>query len=148
MQVVHEFIDYEKFIEENEVLLFTANSTIDRSFNLVMGAGNAKACKQARPHLAADFGVLIDHHSEFHLCEVHVDLGRVMAFQTKIDWKNRTPMSLLGASIFVLNEKALSEPDTTFHLPCPGVNNGGLSLKKVMPMLQNLPDNVIVYYKE
>ena len=32
-----------------------------------------------------------------------------------------------------------------FHLPCPAVSHGGKSVEDVLPMLECLPDNVIVY---
>ncbi|AHI61210.1 hypothetical protein vBVpaS1601_68 [Vibrio phage vB_VpaS_1601] len=148
MKLVRELLNYERTINELECLIFTANSTIDRRGNLVMGAGNALACKDAFPFVSNELGDQIEHLSEFNLHEVHVDRGTVMAFQTKINWKHKTPLYLLKNSIAALKEKAETECDRVFHLPCPGVNNGGMSVEKVMPLLECLPDNVIVYLAE
>lgn len=139
-------LDYDQEIQENHCVIFTANSTINKQGHLVMGAGNALACKKAYPYLAAEFGKLIEDQSRFHLCEVVVGFGTVMAFQTKVHWKKSTPLDLLEESIKALSCTANLQPEVTFHLPCPAVNYGGMSISKVKPMLETLPDNVVVYY--
>jgi hypothetical protein len=66
-------------------------------------------------------------------------------FQTKYHWKDKSPLDLIEFSTNMLHHYAESRPDETFHLPYPGINNGGLRPGQVYPIIKNLPDNVFVW---
>lgn len=48
----------------------------------------------------------------------------------------------------MLERTAVKYKDKKFGLPFPAINNGGLTVDVVLPYLEKLPDNVIVYHLE
>ncbi len=145
MKLVRKRLSYCRGLVGNNIYLFTANSVIRGNGNLVMGAGCAKTVKTTYKGIDILFGKQIENLSVFNLKFVQWNGQWIGAFQTKINWQDSSPMDVVQGSIDQLLHVAIRRPNYTFHLPCPAVNHGGKSEKEIVPLLEKLPDNVIVY---
>ena len=142
---------------KEHVYLFTANSIVKPNGELVMGRGIAKAVKDSYPGIDKVFGKRIPFGSRFGLSKVYFQADiwdekwgaykiiPIYAFQTKTDYRHSSPLDLIEYSVSKLKEEAESYPDVTYHLPFPGCGNGGRTNEEVLPLLQCLPDNVLIY---
>lgn len=129
-----------------DLILFTANNTLDKNGHLVMGAGAALEAKELFPDAPARFGHLLNGgtpnygvailgYADFHLG----------AFQTKIHWRDPSPLSLIEYSVNKLIHCA--DRFRRIALNFPGTGCGLVSESVVMPIIQKLPDNVFIYQK-
>lgn len=123
---------------------WTANQII---FNgeLVMGAGIAKEAKLRFPDLPRLMAAAIVGLKEpFYLIECPQQL---IALQTKIHWRDPSPLWLVEESIKRLGKLAAANQTWVYHTVRPGCGLGGLSFQKqVKPLLYKYcPDNVIVW---
>ena len=125
-------------------LLFTSNKIVTAN-GLVMGAGNALACKKAFP----DMPVLIANQMKLlpDSGVVFIPQGNVWVgcFPTKNHWKDPSDVELVKQSIRELYQVATHLPHITFCLPAPAIGRGGLPWEVIEPLVQVLPDNVIVF---
>lgn len=127
----------------------TTNSILNKKGELVMGAGIAKQAKQKHPDLPKLFGDLIkekDVENKFY--GMLLAKRKYVAFQTKLHWKDNSPLDVVQRSIIMLKKTANKYADKTFGIPFPAINNGGLTVEIVLPLLQEIPDNVIIYHLE
>lgn len=156
MKLVNEKLDYGKFWHPNQVVIFTANSTLTKDGRLVMGAGAAKECRDAFIGIDKEFGSRIkrirDLYKTYNFCYMEIlfksqyeKWTRVGAFQTKCDWRNTSPTDLIYESTKQLINTSKCNPTKEFHMNFPGINYGGLSVESVTPIIEELPDNVFVY---
>jgi hypothetical protein len=145
MILKRERLQYKRGLVENEIFMFTANSTIRANGNLVMGAGCAKSVRDTYRGIDKLFGDKIVHLQEFNVTFVKWKEQWIGAFQTKLHCQKQSPMHLVKDGVEKLTRIANERPQWTFHLPCPAVNHGGQSVEDVLPLLEQLPDNVIVY---
>ena len=145
MILLRKRLSYPTTQRSNHIFLFTANSVVRNNGSLVMGAGCAKTVKERYKGIDVLFGDVIENLSVFGLQFVQWHNMWIGAFQTKVDWKNDSPMDVVQVSIDNLHHVALRRPKHTFHLPCPAVNHGGKDVREILPLLEKLPDNVIVY---
>ena len=136
---------YSRGLVGNNIYMFTANSTIKQNGRLVMGAGCAKSVRDMYIGIDKQFGNEIEHLSTFGCKFVQHKSQWIGAFQTKIHWQNKSPLDLVEVSVLQLKHIAERRGAYIFHLPCPAVSNGGRSVDDILPMLETLPDNVIVY---
>jgi hypothetical protein len=67
------------------------------------------------------------------------------AFQVKYHWKDPASLKLIQISTDQLNVVATAMPFSRFAMNFPGIGNGGLNRSEVLPIIENLPDNVYVY---
>lgn len=145
MQIVKKRLTYSRGLVGNNIYMFTANSVIKQNQRLVMGAGCAKPVRDFYPDIDKLFGKKIEHMSRFGVKFVKYKEQFIGAFQTKYDWQEGSPLELVEYSTKYLKFIADNKPEYTFHLPCPAVSHGGCSVEEILPMLEILPDNVIVY---
>ena len=145
MILKRERLQYKRGIVGNEIFMFTANSTIRENGNLVMGAGCARSVRDFYQGVDKLFGKKIVHLQEFNVTFVKWKEQWIGAFQTKLHWQKQSPLYLVKDGVEKLARIANERPQWTFHLPCPAVNHGGQSVEDVLPLLEQLPDNVIVY---
>lgn len=123
----------------------TTNSKLNNKRHLIMGAGNAKQAKELYPELPVVFGEQI-----LNTCG---DLGfygllkheKYFALQTKYHWKDKSSIELVKRSIHKLKLSSLKHPDKVFGIPFPAINHGKLKEDDVFPLLETLPDNIIVF---
>lgn len=130
-----------------DFVCITTNSILNKHGELIMGAGVAKAAKELHNDLPKLFGEAIKHKDKISgFYGMILVKDKYVAFQTKIHWKDRSPIDVVKKSVEMLNRTALKYNDKTFGLPFPAITNGGLSVDLVRPLLDKLPDNVIVYH--
>ena len=138
-------LDYSRGIVGNNIFMFTANSTLKSDGSLVMGAGCAKTVRDTYKGVDKLFGDKIVNLQEFNVTFVKWKEQWLGAFQTKLHWQKLSPLYLVEDSVDKLTRIAKERPTWSFHLPCPAVNHGGQPVEDVLPMLEKLPDNVIIY---
>lgn len=130
-------------LDNYDYACFTANSTIKADGSLVMGAGSAKVVRDKFPGSDVQFGKLITHFSEFNL--MHLPNTKIVALQTKIDWKEDSPLGVIENSINALRDYALKYPQVRLATVFPGINNGNRSEDELYDLINTLPDNVDVW---
>jgi len=143
---------WQEFGKPATIVLVTTNSVITRN-GLVMGKGSALEAAKRFPGIRMSlakklkelgfqsgtfptkiwYGVLVSKNNQIGI------------FQTKFDWRSPSGLDIVRFSCKMLREIALKHPDMTYHLPFPGVGNGGLPEELVLPILMTLPDNVFVW---
>lgn len=145
MITINKLLEYPKDIPEKHVYLFTANHTIKSNGELVMGAGAAKAVKNRYHHSPAAFGALVKGTPQAPVHVYKEGNGLLASFQTKEHWSKPSTLELVTASTKRLYAFAELAPDWVFHMNYPAIGYGGLSFEEVNPILEILPDNVILY---
>lgn len=73
----------------------------------------------------------------------------VGAFQSKLNWKDKSSLELIRTSAEALTDWALKNPDWEIRSAMPGCGNGGLTPDEVIGVLKDLgmPDNVKFFLK-
>lgn len=147
MKIVNGRLDYQRPWSLPDVYLFTGNTIVKNNGALVMGAGAAKQIRDAYPGIDGSFGKLIKRLPEAHILWVAFENPQQHLgwFKVKYHWADDADLDLIAESARRLAEIARSNPFRTYHLNYPGVGNGRLREAQVEPLLQVLPDNVIIY---
>lgn len=125
---------------------FTSNSVVKKDGSLVMGAGNAKQVRDMFDGLDKRLGQKVKRIRKYFI--VSDKKTKVFALQTKLHFKDNSPIDLVEESCQVLRVHAENNPDQLFAVPCPGVNHGRLSVDDVMVFLEKMPGNVHIWFKE
>ena len=73
------------------------------------------------------------------------DIDKMVAFQVKTHFKNRSDLGLIQKSANQLSTVAKKYPNKRLDLNFPGIGNGGRDVEKVMPIVKQLPDNVHIW---
>jgi hypothetical protein len=131
-----------------DLLLFTANSTLNREKALVMGAGAALTARQRMPDLSHALGVRIlgrgGSGGKYGIVSVQTQNNkRVGAFQTKYHFRDKADIELIAFSCMML--KRFAPNFERIAMNYPGIGLGGLSEHLVQPIIETLPDNVFIY---
>lgn len=130
-----------------DVYCVTTNAMLNKHGHLVMGKGVALEAAKKRPILPLAWGKYLQDHNLVGKPYVLIQCMDHIAFQTKLHWRDSSPLDLVISSIKNLAAYAQANPDNHIALPFPGINNGGLSPKDVYPhLVEHLPSNVTVYY--
>lgn len=127
----------------NDVFLFTANSIVKSNGELVMGAGIAKSVRDSYKGIAKKFGSEIKKYRGIPYGIVWVD--NIGAFQTKIHYQDKSDLGVVELATAELLRLALANPTLTFHLNYPAINHGRLTIEEIQPIIDVLPDNVLIY---
>lgn len=127
----------------NNIVVVTTNAHLNMNLELIMGAGIAKEAKQRCPELPK---LMFEHARKKRYYYVPFpDLG-LACLQTKILWPDPSPLDLVKESVEYFRVHVEDAPDINYHCPQFGCGNGGLSWpNQVLPLVENLPDNVIFY---
>lgn len=135
-------------IEYKSWTVFTSNSTLNRKGELIMGTGSALSCKLLYPSLPKKFGNMIKNRLKYTTNPAYgvlVDYEHAcIALQTKFNWKDDSPIELVNSSIKEFIRLVKNNPTAMFHMPLPGVSNGGLGVEEIFDILLDLPRNVTV----
>lgn len=147
MKIEYKRLSYPKGDVGKNIYMFTANSILNSRGDLVMGAGCAKTVRDTYKCVDSLFGEKIGTSGqEFNISFVKWNNSQwIGAFQTKIDWRKPSPLYLVKDSISKLKSVSEVRPSWTFHLPCPAIGLGGGEVDEILPLLEVLPDNVVVY---
>jgi len=126
-----------------DLFCITTNSTITSSGRLVMGAGIAKEARDRFPDIALKAGQQIRHLSIYGL----IRIGKIGFFQTKLHWANPSDLFIIQVSVRKLALYANGNSHHQILLNYPGISHGRLSIDQVQPIIQQLPDNVMVWVR-
>lgn len=144
MKLINELLHYPDFIPEKQVFMFTGNRVIGQH-GLIMGGGNALACREAYPQLPRRIAKMkgVKDASNLFLDQ---DDGLVGCMFTKDHYKDPSNLDSVIEAINDLKEIAEGKGKAfTFHLPYPAIGLGGIYREQLEPTMETLPDNVIVY---
>lgn len=131
-----------------DYICITTNSILNTKGELIMGAGVALEAKKRFPELPRIYGDKIDKLGLFGKDYYLLQHNNLIAFQTKRHYKDKSPIELVKRSTQRLKFLATLFDDSIFGLPFPAVQNGGLSKDMVLPIIECLPNNVLVFEKE
>lgn len=159
------YLNYRSPWTDPDVYIFTGNSYITAKSKLVMGRGAALECRGAYPGCDAKLASVIQAKAEKTVIgEIAPDYGLVFieigptfmgisgehaqylgVFQVKRYYSDPANLDLITHSTNILKQLAENKPHLTFHMNFPGIGAGGLKYEFVLPSVQCLPDNVILY---
>ena len=136
--------------DEADLFLVTTNSTLQPGNILVMGQGIAKQARERFPGLNKALGQQIaqtcGRNGQYGLlispCWPQAKIG---AFQTKTDVRQPASLFLIQGSTTTLKQWAEAHPQAQIHLDFPGTGYGDLLREKVLPIVNQLPDNVTLW---
>lgn len=159
MQIIEkDILDDEEILD---YICFTSNSFVKNNGSLVMGAGFAKSIKDKFPNIDLEFGKLINsitdlvsiHRTSYDILKRNfpryglVFIDNIGAFQTKYSFNNPSTVELIQFSTEKLKEFAENNPNKLIGLNYPGIGLGKLQEEQVLPIIETLPDNVLIYKK-
>ena len=147
MKLVNELLDYSKVPDANTVYIFTGNAYVRKDGALVMGRGAAKQVRDMYPSVQYELGALIQsvHTSPYGVVFANSAGFPIGVFQVKEHFKQQADLTLIDYSCKMLTTIATQNNTLIYHMNYPGVGNGGLAEQYVQPLLETLPDNVVVY---
>lgn len=151
MYYIKKMLDYRITPPSGHMHLFTGNRVILNNA-LVMGAGNALACKEALPSVPALLVLLyaerIQLREDYCMAMKHPKNPNAFigVMFTKDHYKDPSELVEVIKAIEELKGKAIMNPNITYHLPYPGCGLGRLNKVDLDPYVEQLPDNVYVYY--
>lgn len=133
-----------------DLFCFTTNSILRRDGRLVMGAGVARQARDRIPGLdlrlgarirelgaaSAVYGLIVLEPEPCASSERRPLLG---ALQTKVQFRDPSPLDLVALSVRELAGWMHSHPGSRVDLPFPGIGLGGLDPTDVQPILDPLP---------
>lgn len=144
------------FHSENEsnLILVTANSTLNKQGELVMGRGAAKEARDKFPGFAKLMGEIIAWNGyEGGLYGISIAFGRwrhqgatLGTFQVKRHYKDRASLRIIQESARRLHENTRSFKH--IFLNFPGIGNGRLAYERVLPILLLLPLKTYLFTRE
>lgn len=134
-------------LTSGDIYLVTTNSYIRKDGALVMGRGAARQLASRFPTLPYELGKRITHLGEYNIGVItqtndkQLSLG---AFQVKYNFADAADLDLIQRSADQLHDLAVRD-GRIFHVNFPGIGNGRLKYDDVLPIMQDLPDNVCVW---
>jgi hypothetical protein len=108
-----------------------------------MGRGCALEAKTRYPTLAKELGDKIKRNGNVVQSLITGDI-EIIAFPVKHKWSDQANLKLIEKSAARLKEIAIDHHDLNFVLPRPGCGAGRLLWMEVKPIVETLPDNVMV----
>jgi hypothetical protein len=130
--------------------IITTNPVVRNDGACVMGAGIAKQFAQRFPNGPFDLGQEIILHERADYVLDYGAIGTydgqlVQFFMVKDHWGNPAKLRIIRDSARRLREVARHHRDQRYDLNFPGIGNGKLTKEEVLPMIEDLPDNVHVW---
>jgi hypothetical protein len=129
---------------------FSANSTLDRNGDLVMGRGAAKIAKMRCPDSPSKLGALIGQGKsgctvdDYHLAVAECVDWTVLAFQVKRGWTDYTPLlGLTGDSLRALVKWHADNGYPKVVLNCPLI--GSTRLAKDRSVAMRLVESILTH---
>lgn len=135
-----------------DIFMITTNPITRNDGAVVMGRGIALEAKDRFPSLPYDFGqALRERHPEIDQHNVGpigwYDGKPIWFFMVKDHWRNNASLDIIRESVFYLRY-GYELGDQRIDLNFPGIGNGHLRREDVLPLLQELPDNIHVWEKD
>lgn len=110
-----------------------------------MGRGSALDVKRAWPKLPRFFGNRVEYiRNNYIIFEPETNIG---CFRVKDEYDEAADLGLIEQSVDSLSEylRRWFLTDIEVHMPFPGIGAGQRTKEEVLPLIDSLPDNVIVY---
>lgn len=145
MQLINERIDYTQDWDAKEVRLFTGNPIIKSDGSVVMGAGAAKQVRDYYTGIDKAFGTRLKKDRRANIIILRANEKMIGWVKVKRHWAESADLRLVQESMIELALRAKKFHDFTFRINYPAIGNGRTDIKLVEPLLQVLPDNVIVH---
>ena len=143
---------------EADLFLITTNATIKRNGALVMGRGIARQARDRFPGLDAALGKQIKNvcgNPSMRLRSGQGQYGLLVsprwpraklgAFQVKWHYSQPASLELIRHSAVALHAWCAAHPDAQICLNFPGIGNGRLCREDVLPILLQLPEQVVIW---
>lgn len=141
--------DIWKHVDSADLFCLTTNASINRDGTLAMGRGIAAEAAKRWMGLRRFAGEAVraagDSYGLIILDDYYSRPKRFGLFQTKGDWRKPAVPRLIMRAAAMLSEQAQAHPEWEIVLPMPGVGEGKLQEEVVLPLLGDLPDNVLVF---
>ena len=141
--MIFEFGNMWDVYEEADVFVITTNSYITQKNKLVMGRGIAREARDRFPGIDKRLAKSIPHMETYGLC-ADPETG-IVGFQVKHHYRNKAKLKLVRYSSALLSGIASEYSSLSIHLNYPGIGNGGLKTKQVLPYIKDLDDNVHIW---
>lgn len=126
-------------------ILITTNGFIRKDGCGVMGRGCALEGAQRYPDLPKLLGESLNTcGNTVQMLFPEESKNPVLTFPVKHNWYEDADPKLIRQSSEALKKIAETVTDVKFILPRPGCGNGQLKWQDVKPLLEDLPDNVLV----
>jgi len=132
-------------LDEHSIQLFTGNSYIKKTGELVQGRGIARYVRDTFNQVPAELGKQIKHMSVYGLKFTNITGFWIGAFQVKRHYAKPAELSIVQYSTDALHTVAQDHPDMTFHMNYPAIGYGRMDVTDIEPIVNSLPDNVILY---
>jgi hypothetical protein len=131
------------------IFMITTNPIIKKDSAVVMGRGIALEAKTKFPELPFKFGeALKTLHPEVDQQFVgpigKFDDVPIWFFMVKDHWNSPASLSIIASSAFYLH-RGFQFGDTRIDLNFPGIGNGKLNREQVLPLLEDLSDNIHIW---
>jgi hypothetical protein len=133
-----------------DLFLITTNGTIKRNGALVMGRGIARQARDQFPGLDAVLGkqilAICGNQGQYGLLiSPRWPEARLGAFQVKRHYSQPAGLELVRHSVAMLCAWCRDHPHAQIALNCPGIGNGRLRREDVLPILRQLPEQVVIW---
>ena len=134
--------------EEADHFFITTNSYVKTNGCAVLGRGIALEAKNQYPTLSRKAGNAIEaycgHHGSYGI--LPNVLGKIGLFQVKYGWSEAAQINLIIKSTNELGTLLRNNPDIKkVALNMPGIGNGKLNIRNVLPIVEILPDSVHIW---
>lgn len=137
------------------LFLITTNPITRKDGALVMGRGIALEAAKRFPELPFLFGekVTVDRHTQAYddpmypvYCSYvcHMDGQAMGYFMVKDHWREPASLEIIAGSVRELSRRFFLK-NKRVDLNFPGIGNGRLKREDVLPIIEQLPDNVHVW---
>lgn len=134
--------DLWKFGYHSDAVVITTNGTVKKDGSAVMGRGVAKQAAQIDPSLPKQLGTMIavggNHLYTIHEWKNHTAL---VTYPVKKDWWEPATIERIADSALELVGVADRHEWEEIVMPRPGCGAGGLSWKKVRPIIEVVLDD-------
>lgn len=146
-----QWLDYNEPWQLPDVYLFTGNSYVSSRGRLVMGRGAARAVRDRWLHIDKRLAQVVQQSPDRNVLFTHIgndpaiDKQFIGWFKVKHYFRDAAEIAIINKSTKELTRIAKQNSHLRFHINYPGVGAGRLSVNEVDSIIQQLPDNVIVY---
>lgn len=133
---------------ETDLFLITTNPIVRKDGAAVMGRGIAKEAATRYPEIQRSFGQLLENtNADRQGCNwiCRVDWQDIGYFMVKDHWASHADLDIISRSTVSLIELLKDEELDRVDLNFPGTGNGKLKREDVLPIIEQLPDNVHVW---
>lgn len=132
---------------KTDIFMITTNPIERRDGAIVMGRGIAYQAKERYPTIPYAFAKSLRKNKDNHIGRIgDYDGQEIWWFMVKKHWKSQADIELIDASCAELNTwLSFVSKSIRVDLNFPGIGNGGLERKYVLPIVSKLPDSVHIW---